>query len=313
MPCGSAIIGISSWSCPITITEIYAGMRPHEEKPTRAFMRSLLFFGITQEIAEQAGLLKAQYSKRGKAISFQDASIAAVCIAHGCSLVTENTSDFPISGRTGRNPSQRTPPRSSSGGSNPGPLPRWTNCPRAGAGEANRYPPTHPKLAFVTLPLTEYVYGLSDNVPVFNAFGTDDLDIRILIRRITSGTRGVSPVGDARALQNTARGTWRTKDAATRVTVTVDCTSAINTIQEAGLTKKCPDCTSALARIYPVLLAKSDPPRPRERAVWRGATPCFGARQMLWEARRRRPGRLDRSQHTRPPVESEHVTRPWRG
>lgn len=83
-------------SCPITITEIYAGMRPHEEKPTRAFMRSLLFFGITEEVAEQAGLLKAQYSKRGKAISFQDASIAAVCIAHGCMLVTENTSDFPM-------------------------------------------------------------------------------------------------------------------------------------------------------------------------------------------------------------------------
>ena len=83
-------------SCPITITEIYAGMRPHEEKPTRAFMRSLLFLGITKEIAEQAGLLKAQYSKRGKALSFQDASIAAVCIAHGCTLVTENTSDFPV-------------------------------------------------------------------------------------------------------------------------------------------------------------------------------------------------------------------------
>src|SRR6266436_4289471 len=63
-------------SCPITITEIYAGMRPQEDKPTRAFMRSLLFFGITKEIAEQAGLLKAQYAKRGKAISFQDASIA---------------------------------------------------------------------------------------------------------------------------------------------------------------------------------------------------------------------------------------------
>jgi predicted nucleic acid-binding protein len=47
-------------SCPITITEIYAGMRPHEEKPTRAFMRSLLFFPIADEIAEAAGLLSTQ-------------------------------------------------------------------------------------------------------------------------------------------------------------------------------------------------------------------------------------------------------------
>ena len=83
-------------SCPITLTEIYAGMRPHEEKPTRAFMRSLLFLAITEDIAEQAGCLKAQYGKRGRTLSFQDASIAAVCIAYGCTLVTENAKDFPV-------------------------------------------------------------------------------------------------------------------------------------------------------------------------------------------------------------------------
>jgi predicted nucleic acid-binding protein len=83
-------------SCPITLTEIYAGMRPSEEKPTRAFMRSLLFLAITEDIAEQAGRLKAQYAKRGRAISFQDASIAAVCITYGCTLVTENTKDLPM-------------------------------------------------------------------------------------------------------------------------------------------------------------------------------------------------------------------------
>ncbi len=30
-------------SCPITLTEVYAGMRSHEEKATRAFMKSLVF------------------------------------------------------------------------------------------------------------------------------------------------------------------------------------------------------------------------------------------------------------------------------
>src|SRR5579864_9289749 len=73
-------------SCSITLTEIYAGMRPNEEKPTRAFMRSLLFLSITEDVAEQAGRLKAQYAKRGRTISFQDASIAAVCIAYGCTM-----------------------------------------------------------------------------------------------------------------------------------------------------------------------------------------------------------------------------------
>jgi predicted nucleic acid-binding protein len=88
--------GLPLASCPITITEIYAGMRPHEEKPTRAFMQSLLFFAITEEVAEQAGLIKAQYARRGRTLSFQDASIAAVCIAYGCTLVTENAKDFPM-------------------------------------------------------------------------------------------------------------------------------------------------------------------------------------------------------------------------
>ena len=83
-------------SCPVTLTEIYAGMRPHEERTTQAFMKSLLFLSITEEIAEHAGRLEARYAKRGKTLSFQDVSIAAVCIAYGCTLVTENTKDFPM-------------------------------------------------------------------------------------------------------------------------------------------------------------------------------------------------------------------------
>ncbi len=83
-------------SCPITITEIYAGMRPSEEKPTNAFMKSLLFLPVTAEIAEQAGHLKTRYAKRGKVLSLQDVTIAAVSIAYGCTLVTGNVKDFPM-------------------------------------------------------------------------------------------------------------------------------------------------------------------------------------------------------------------------
>src|SRR5579864_4892770 len=80
-------------SCAITVTEIYAGMRSHEEKTTRAFMKSLVFLPVSAEIDEQAGHLKRRYAKRGKAISFQDVTIAAVSIAYGCTLVTENIKD----------------------------------------------------------------------------------------------------------------------------------------------------------------------------------------------------------------------------
>jgi predicted nucleic acid-binding protein len=59
-------------------------------------MKSLLFLAITEDIAEQAGRLKAQYAKRGLTLSFQDASIAAVCIAYNCTLITANAKDFPM-------------------------------------------------------------------------------------------------------------------------------------------------------------------------------------------------------------------------
>jgi predicted nucleic acid-binding protein len=83
-------------ACSITITEVYAGMRAHEEKVTREFMRSLVFLPVTSEIAEHAGRLKARYARRGKALSVQDATIAAVAIAYACTLVTENVKDFPM-------------------------------------------------------------------------------------------------------------------------------------------------------------------------------------------------------------------------
>src|ERR1017187_570103 len=83
-------------SCSVTVTEIYAGMRPHEEAPTRAVMDSLLFLPVTKEISERAGYLKALYTKRGKSLSFQDVTIAAVSIEYGCTLVTENVKDFPM-------------------------------------------------------------------------------------------------------------------------------------------------------------------------------------------------------------------------
>ena len=83
-------------SCPVTLTEIYAGMRANEETATRAFMNSLLFLPVTAEIAERAGHLKAQYARRGTSLAFQDVTIAAVCMAYGCTLVTENVRDFPM-------------------------------------------------------------------------------------------------------------------------------------------------------------------------------------------------------------------------
>ncbi len=83
-------------SCSITVAEVSAGMRPNQEKPTREFMKSLVFLSTTESIAEHAGNLKARYVKRGRSLSLQDVTIASVCIAYGCTLVTGNVKDFPM-------------------------------------------------------------------------------------------------------------------------------------------------------------------------------------------------------------------------
>lgn len=82
--------------CPINVSEIYAGLRPKEETATEEFLRSLQYFDITWPIARQAGLLKRDYSRKGKTLTISDATIAAVALHHKLTLITANVRDFPM-------------------------------------------------------------------------------------------------------------------------------------------------------------------------------------------------------------------------
>lgn len=82
--------------CSINVTEVYAGMRPREAKTTEAFLRSLKFYEVTWDIARLAGELKNEWAKKGQAIALPDATIAAVALANGLALVTDNRKDFPM-------------------------------------------------------------------------------------------------------------------------------------------------------------------------------------------------------------------------
>jgi predicted nucleic acid-binding protein len=50
---------------PVTIAEVYAGMRPKEEKHTTGFLHSLELYPITFPVAELAGQLKRDYNPQG--------------------------------------------------------------------------------------------------------------------------------------------------------------------------------------------------------------------------------------------------------
>jgi predicted nucleic acid-binding protein len=82
--------------CPVNVAEVYAGMRPSEERLTMAVLHSLRYFPITFAIAELAGLLKRDYGKKGVTLSLSDAMIAATAIHNGLVLLTDNVKDFPM-------------------------------------------------------------------------------------------------------------------------------------------------------------------------------------------------------------------------
>jgi tRNA(fMet)-specific endonuclease VapC len=82
--------------CSINVTEIYAGLRANEEEKTERFLRTLHYYPVTWEIAQLAGTLKRNHSKKGKTIGLADATIAAVAITHHLPLLTDNAKDFPM-------------------------------------------------------------------------------------------------------------------------------------------------------------------------------------------------------------------------
>ena len=84
--------------CPVNVAEVYAGLRPKEEERTAALLRSLQLYPITFPVAELAGRLKRDYSRKGKTPSIPDTIVAAVALHHQLTLITDNTKDFPMAG-----------------------------------------------------------------------------------------------------------------------------------------------------------------------------------------------------------------------
>lgn len=80
----------------ITVTEIYAGMRPHERSATEAFLDGMEQYDIDVPLARYAGLLKNEWARKGRTLSVPDALIAATALSFGVALMTDNQKDFPM-------------------------------------------------------------------------------------------------------------------------------------------------------------------------------------------------------------------------
>ena len=80
----------------VTVGEVTAGMRPHEQRATLALLGGLVQYELTSKIASRAGFLKNEWRRRGITLALHDMLIAATALTHELTLVTTNIKDFPM-------------------------------------------------------------------------------------------------------------------------------------------------------------------------------------------------------------------------
>ena len=80
----------------MTVTEIYAGLRPREAAMTESFLDGLEHYPVDRELGRYAGLLKNEWAKQGRTLSIPDVIIAATALAYKLVLMTDNRKDFPM-------------------------------------------------------------------------------------------------------------------------------------------------------------------------------------------------------------------------
>lgn len=82
--------------CPITVTEVYAGLRANEESRTLSLLQSLRYYPIVWPVARLAGELKRDFGRKGVTLATTDVTIAAVALYYQVSLITDNLKHYPM-------------------------------------------------------------------------------------------------------------------------------------------------------------------------------------------------------------------------
>ena len=80
----------------MTVAEFFAGIVPAERPQWDVFIAELTYWVATRDIAQQAGMFRYEYLRRGQTIQLPDAMIAATAMAVGAVVVTNNVKDFPM-------------------------------------------------------------------------------------------------------------------------------------------------------------------------------------------------------------------------
>ncbi len=78
----------------ISVAEIWAGMRPHEELATRRLVDSLKIVDVNQTMAMKAGSFKG--ATKSHSLELDDCMIAATAFCTGATLATGNGKHYPM-------------------------------------------------------------------------------------------------------------------------------------------------------------------------------------------------------------------------
>lgn len=93
-----ALRGFTLAICPITVAELYAGMRKGEEQGMEELLSAFQWLPLTRDVARKAGEMVASKRRAGRTHSLDDMMIAATAIHYGYTLITSNRKDFAVPG-----------------------------------------------------------------------------------------------------------------------------------------------------------------------------------------------------------------------
>ena len=88
--------GAQLWVCPISIEEIWRGLREGEEQAAARLINALRIAPIDRTAAMMAGEWRREYAKAGSTLHQADCLIAASTLRIGGRLATGNPTDFPM-------------------------------------------------------------------------------------------------------------------------------------------------------------------------------------------------------------------------
>ena len=82
--------------CAVGLTEVYSGFDAQERIENGLVIDRWLYYETTPAIAKEAGRYRYEFARTGTALSATDSLIAAVAIANGATLITNNLRHFPM-------------------------------------------------------------------------------------------------------------------------------------------------------------------------------------------------------------------------